>query len=76
MCCPPDLWVCAQADDLRMTFSRAPEHEGHGIVIKIKGTKSLPLTAPPYIALNVSKTSHFWVAAGHAYSSFAVSMAR
>ena len=66
----------AQVDDLRMTLSQAPEHEGHGIVIKIKGTKPLPLTTPQHIALNVSENSHFWSAAEKAYSSFAVSMAR
>ncbi len=65
-----------QVDDLKVTPSTDPAHEGHGMVINIKGTKPHTLTTPPYIALDVAAESHFWEAVGRAYPSFTVSMAR
>ena len=66
----------AQVDEIKVTPSHAPEHEGHGLVIKIKGTKPAFLTTPPHIALDVKADAHFWTVAGRAYSDFAVSLAR
>ncbi len=64
---------------MEFKLSDAPEHEGHGLVINIKGDRSASVEEPVHMALDVPTSSYsysFWPAAERAFGSFPVSMGR
>ena len=69
------IGVIPQVEEITFSLSKAPEHEGHGIVIKIKGTKKQSLIQPPMMALDVLP-GRFWAGAEVAFGAFAVSLAK
>jgi hypothetical protein len=62
-------------DEFKFSLSMSPEHEGHGILIKIKGTKKASLVRPPIMALEVMP-GNFWDGAERVFGSFAVGLAK
>lgn len=64
-----------QVEKIAFSLSKALEHEGHGIVIKIKGTKKQSLVQPPMMALDVLPGG-FWTGAEVVFGTFAVSLAK
>ena len=56
-----------------MALSR--EHDNHGVIVKIKGTKPPSLKSSPYVAVDVSGQS-FWGVVLEAFGEWRVSCAR
>ncbi len=61
---------------MKLVLSDNPEHAGHGVVIKIEGTKPASEREPLHMALDVSEGCSFWEAAEKEFGSFGVSIAR
>ena len=69
------MFVFAQIEELKVNLSHDPEHEGHGLVVSIKGTRDKGVAKPVHMALQIPP-SRFWMAAENAFGSFPVRMAR
>ena len=69
--------VLMQIEEMTFSLSKAPEHEGHGLVIDIRGNRASSLEKPVQMALDVpASSSQFWRAAELSFGSFKISLAR
>ena len=69
-----DCYV-TQVSKLTFSLSHAPEHDGHGLIVKIEGKKPASLVQPVHIALDVSG-QQFWRVAAQAFGEWASSLGR
>ena len=58
-----------------MSIALSKDHNEHGIVVKVNGTKPPNIKAPVYIAMDVSGRK-FWQVAANTFGEWKVTFAR
>ena len=64
-----------QVTELSFSLSQAPAHDGHGLVVRMKGRKPANLVQPVHVALDVSG-QYFWRTAAAAFGEWPTSLGR
>ena len=61
---------------MRFSLSKSPEHEEHGVVVTVKGTKPSSLQMPAIMALDVPASDGVWNGVEMLLGKFIVSLIR